>query len=118
MVESIFTQTLHVYGGLLKNHSTFLRAFIILSSATAIVGCGSTIGGGSAPALNISGSLNVGNSAAVAQKLGLNFSTKSIVETDESVSAESVDLSQYKVACFKSGSLGNWNCECKWTIYY
>lgn len=70
-------------------------------SVVGVFGCAAKTSNSSSDALSVSGILSLGNSnqSVVAEKLGLHFSTKSMLVTEESVSAMTVDLTQYEVAC-------------------
>lgn len=75
---------------------------IVTAVALTFLSCAAKVdSASSASALGVSGVLSLGNSSqsVVAEKLGMHFSTKSMLVTEESVSAMSVDLTQYTVNC-------------------
>lgn len=87
----------------MKNTSTsqsICKIILAASTLTVLAGCGDAItSGGGGSSIAISGSLSLGNSGQAAQKLGLNFSTKSMLLTDDSLTTQSVDLTQYTATC-------------------
>lgn len=83
-------------------YSSKITMGIVAAVALTFLSCAKKADSSSSTdALGVSGILSLGNSSqsVVAEKLGMHFTTKSMLVTEESVSAMSVDLTQYVVKC-------------------